>query len=122
MATMHMMRTISNDTKYQRAFGSFCIFSFKMSILQIVIRTSARVNMTLFQFVLKKLAVVNISKGTSDITPKISKFRRYFFRFRVLKKPSTSIKQNSGNAILPRISKMLLTVVRIPLFEPGLDK
>lgn len=37
-----------------------------------VISTNASVNITLFQFILKKLAVVNISKGTSDITPNIS--------------------------------------------------
>ena len=117
MAAIHMIITMINEAKYQSAFGSFCILSFRISIIQIVISTNARVNMTLFQFILKKLAVVNISKGTSDITPNISKLSRYFFLLRVLKKPSTSKKQNNGNAILPMISKILLTVVRIPSFE-----
>lgn len=87
-----------------------------------VISTNASVNITLLQFILKKLAVVNISKGTSDITPNISKLRRYFFRLRVLKYPSTSKKQNSGNAILPILSNKLLIVARIHNLKSDWDK
>ena len=50
-----------------------------------IICDNIHVNPALFQFILKKLADVNISKGTSDITPNTSKLRRYFLRLRVLK-------------------------------------
>mgnify|MGYP003487196077 CR=1 FL=1 len=69
------------------------------------------------QFILKKDAVVNISKGTSDITPNNSRYSRYFLRLRLLKYPSTTKKQKSGNAILPMMSKRLLTKARNPRFE-----
>jgi hypothetical protein len=57
----------------------------------------------LFQFGLKKTFEVNKSKGTSEITPKRKRFRRYFLRFLVLKNPSTKKNIKRGKAILPRI-------------------
>ena len=112
-----MSATMRSDTIYQSTFARSCIFPFKMSIIQTVTSTKAKVNITLFQFILKKDAVVNISKGTSDITPNNSRYSRYFLRLRLLKYPSTTKKQKSGNAILPMMSKRLLTKARNPRFE-----
>ena len=78
-----------------------------MSIIQIVTRHSAKVNIILFQYGEKQVFDVNKSKGTSDITPKIKSIIRYFILLLVLKNPSTRKKTNSGNAILPKIENRL---------------
>ena len=73
----------------------------------------------LFQFGSKNCFVVNRSKGTSEITPNTNKVARYLALFLVLKKPSTSKNAKIGNAILPIMSNMSLTVFYRPPFKFG---
>lgn len=56
---------------------------------------------------IKKVFDVNISKGTSDMTPNIRRVIKYFFLLLVLKNPSTIKKIKIGKAILPKIENML---------------
>jgi len=63
--------------------------------------------MMLFQYGSKNTFDVNISNGTSDITPNSKSVIRYFFLLLVLKNPSTIKNTKIGNAILPRIEKRL---------------
>ena len=93
------------DMKYQK--NLFLNLSLRKSISQTVIRHRAKVNIILFQLGSKKVLDVNISKGTSEISPKISKLIRYFFLLLVLKNPSTIKNIKIGKAILPKIEKIL---------------
>lgn len=61
----------------------------------------------LFQYGSKNTFDVNMSNGTSDITPNSKSVIRYFFLLLVLKNPSTIKNTKIGNAILPRIEKRL---------------
>ena len=108
-----------NYTRYHKNLGSVCIFFFRASIIQIIANTSASVNMILFQFGSKNCFVVNRSKETSEITPNTNKVTRYLALLLVLKKPSTSKNAKIGNAILPIMSNMLLTVFNRPPFKFG---
>ena len=76
-------------------------FAFRLSISQITPRDRDSVNIMLFQFGSKNVLETNISKGTSEISPKIKRLARYFLRFRVLKKPSIRKNMKIGKAILP---------------------
>ena len=111
---MHIIPTITDERKYQIYLGIFCIFNFKVSIIHIVISIKARVNITLLEFGSKNTLDWNISNGISEIIPKNTREKRYFFLFPVLKNPSTRKKANSGNAILPKMSNTSLIRYKIP--------
>ena len=111
---MHIIPTITNETGYQVYLDIFCIFSFKISIVHIVISIKAKVNIILLEFCSKNTPDKAISNGISEIIPKITREARYFFLFPVLKNPSTRKKAKSGNAILPKISNASLIRCSIP--------
>ena len=118
-AIRHMTARITNDKRNHNILGNFSIFFFNTSIIQIVTSTSANVNIMLFQFGSKNCFVVNRSKGTSVITPNTNKVASYLAMLLVLKKPSTSKNAKIGNAILPIMSNMSLTVFNRPPFKFG---
>ena len=115
-AIRHMTARITNDKKNHNILGNFSIFFFNTSIIQIVTSISANVNIMLFQFGSKNCFVVNRSKGTSEITLNTNKVARYLAPTSFLK-PSTSKNAKIGNAILPIMSNMSLTVFNRPSFK-----
>jgi len=118
---MHIIPTITTETRYQIYLGSFCSFTFKTSIIHIVISIKAKVNITLLEFGSKNTLDWNISNGISEIIPKNTREKRYFFLFPVLKNPSTRKKAKSGNAILPKISNASLIYCNIPHLEEDIS-
>ena len=82
---MHIIPTITNETGYQVYLDIFCIFSFKVSIIHIVISIKAKVNIILLEFSSKNTPDKAMSNGISEIIPKIRREARYFFLFPVLK-------------------------------------
>ena len=75
----------------------------------LAIGISERTDAASIEKLAKKVFDVNISNGTSDITPNANSVIKYLFRLLVLKKPSTIKKIKMGKAILPKIENELDT-------------
>lgn len=101
MAINPKTTTMIMDTIYHNTL--FLNLLFMLSIIQMVRRLRAKVNMILFQFGWKIVFDVKRSKGTSAIKPKSKRVKKYLFLSLVLKKPSTTKNINNGNAIQPKI-------------------
>ena len=83
---IQIIPTITNETRYQIYLGSFCIFSFKISIIHIVISIKAKVNIILLEFGSKNTPDKAISNGISEINTKNYKGSKIFFPISCFKK------------------------------------